>query len=281
MNALLQSFEENSIIWILLSAGLGGISGALIDFLFKQVLTPQLQQRRRASQALRQYCNPLLGAADKLDRRLENLINFVDKEWFDNPEDDYYRVSTLYLVGCYFGWCKILEDEAFLEYEVSNKRARLFNIEFYSVFKAMTGFHYFKEVPTGELTPVEAATIPRLVLTAIGELMIEATPENGDALRVMTFTKFVRQLEESPEFQKWFAYVDRLLSHLKYDRRDARWNRIVVFASMLRGFIVFLDPEHRMTAPRDLTYLPYAHPLVSSYLQEEMDKIMRYRQTLG
>lgn len=281
MGTLLQSFEEHSVIWIIISSGLGGIIGALINFIFQQILTPQLQHRRTSNQALRKYSYPLLKAADKLDKRLENFINFVNEAWFDDPSDDYYHVSTLYLFGCYFGWCKILENEAFLEYETSDKKARLFNIQFYTVFKAITGFHYFREISNEQHFSVKEATIPRLVLTAIGELMIEEEKDKNNSLAIIKFTHFTRQYKSSSEFQKWFLYVERLLANLKRDQNDARWNRVVIFASVLRGFILFLDQKHRMTTPREIPYLAYLHPQVRSHLEKEIDEIRHFQKTLS
>ncbi|NJK70321.1 MAG: hypothetical protein HC941_30850 [Microcoleus sp. SU_5_3] len=281
MGTLLQSFEERSVVWIIISSGLGGVIGALINFMFQQVLTPQLQHRRTSYQALRKYSYPLLRAADKLDRRLENFINFIDENWFDNSSDDYYRISALYLFSCYFGWCKILEDEAFLEYETSDKEARLFNIEFYTVFKAMTGFHYFREISGEQLSSTKEATIPRLALTAIGELMIEERKDKNESPTIIKFTHFAQQYKSSSEFQKWFSYVERLLVNLKRDQNEARWNRVVIFASVLRGFILFLDPKHRMTTPREIPYLLYLHPQVRSYLEKEIDEIRHFQKTLN
>lgn len=281
MGTVLQALERNSVIWIIISAGLGGLIGALINFIFQQVLTPYLQHRRAAKQALRRYCYPLLKAADKLDRRLENLINFVDKDWFGNADDDYYRISTLYLFGCYFGWCKILEDEAFLEYETSDKKARLFNIQFYTVFKSITGFHYFHGIADGEMATIEEASVPRLVLTAIGELMIEEIEDKNEPSNIIKFTSFTQRYESSSEFRKWFLYIERILENLKKDQNDARWNRVVIFAATLRGFTLFLDPKHRMIAPREMSYLAYLHPQVCNYLEKEIDKINHLQKTLG
>jgi hypothetical protein len=276
----LPGFEERSILWIAISAGLGGVIGALINFVFQQVLTPHLEHQRRAKQALRRYCHPLLRAADKLDRRLENFINFADKGWFGDPDDDYYRLSTLYLFGVYFGWCKILEDEAFLEYESSNKKARLFNIRFYTVFKAITGFHYFSEVPDGQLELIEQAAVPRLVLTAIGELMMEERTDKGESPNIIKFTDFTKRYQSSPEFQRWFFYIERLLKDVRPTPKSARWNRIIVFAAMLRSFTLFLDPEHRVISPREISYLSHLHPQVRSYLEKEMHGLCYFQEAL-
>ena len=281
MDALLRSFEEHSIIWIIISAGIGGLLGALIKFVFEQVLGPRLRSVRAAKVALRRYTYPILRAADTLDRRIENLIRFVDKKWFDDPKEDYYRLSTLYLFGRYFGWCKILENEAFLKYEISDRKARNFNIRFYRVFKGITGFDYFKDLKADEfedleadeVSSIEAATVPRLALTAIGELMIKKHEGTEERLpTVLDFVEFARDYKTSHDFKKWFSYLENVLSGLSNSMKNARWNRLVVFATNLRVFISFLDPRSRQTAPRQVYYLKYLHPKVAKCLRKELEE---------
>jgi hypothetical protein len=239
------------------------------------VLGPRLQTGRAARAALRKYSYPLLRAADTLDRRIENLTRFVDKKWFDDPNDDYYRVSTLYLLGRYFGWCNILENEAFLEYVQPDRKARDFSIQFARVFKGITGFYYFQDLVEAEefsLAEIEAATVPRLAVTAIGELMVKM-PEGKDARPiVIDFVEFTRRYADSDDFKKWFGYLERMLSGMKPSARSPRWNRLLVFASNLRAFVSFLDPAHSQTAPRKIYYLQRLHPKVSARLRKELEE---------
>ena len=242
----------------------------LIKFVFEQVLGPRLENARAARVALRKYSYPLLRAADTLDRRIENLIRFVSKQWFDDPNDDYYRISTLYLLGSYFGWCKILENEAFLEYEISDKRAKGFSIQFNRVFKGITGFYYFQDLKDSEMSSVETATVPRLALTALGELMMKKD-QGKDALpTVLDFVEFARSYKDSADFKKWFSYLENLLWGLRRSKDDARWNRLVIFAINLRVFVSFLDPTSRQTAPRQIYYLKYLHPKVEERVRNEL-----------
>ena len=269
---ILRSFEEYSIIWIIISAGIGGLIGSLIDFIFNQLITPKLQISRDSKAAIKKYRYPILRSADTLDRRLENLIKFVDRKWFDDPEDDYYRLSTLYLMGCYFGWSKVLEDEAFLEYELSNKKAKQFSIQFNRVFKGLTGFYYFKDVKDSEMSDIKQASVPRLALTAIGELMLKKSKSEDGMPSVLDFVEFIRQYESSPDFKRWFGYLEQLLSDLKRDGNDAKWNRLVVFASNLRGFVAFLDKDGRQTSRRRIDYLDPLNPKVHKLLTDELAK---------
>ena len=85
MNILLQSFQDYSIIWIIVSAGVGGLLGALIKFIFEQILATRYQYEFDAKKVLRKYKDPILRSADSLDRRLENFIRFANKSWYDDP----------------------------------------------------------------------------------------------------------------------------------------------------------------------------------------------------
>lgn len=271
MDMLLQSFEEHTVIWILISAGLGGLIGALIKFVFEQVFTPKLQSSRMAKIAIRRYSLPLLRAADTLDRRIENLLKFVDKQWFDDANDDYYRLSTLYLFGSYFGWCKILENEAFIEFEISHKKSREFNKCFYRAFKGITGFYYFKDLEAKEMSSVEKATVPRLALTAIGELMIKNPERNKDkSSKVIDFIEFTQKYKNSPDFKKWFSYLENILSELRKSNTNARWNRLVVFAINLRLFVSHLDPLGKHTKPRKIYYIKHLHQKVAKRIHDEL-----------
>lgn len=272
MDIVLRSIEEHSLLWVVVSAGFGGVIGALIKFVFETVIALRYQHRISAHKLLRRYRYPLLRAADVLDRRLENIIRFAEKHWYDDPGDDYYRLSTLYLFGVYLGWCKILEDAAYLEFEASDHRARAFSVRFYRVFKALTGFWYFSGIDEGEVEGVEAATVPRLALTAIGELMCLRPRDGVDELPgTLGFVEFTEQLQASPVFQKWFRYLESgILAGQRVSPSAARWNRLLVVASLLRAFVSYLDPKGRQTAPRQIGYLRQMHPKVAERVRVEL-----------
>jgi hypothetical protein len=273
MEILLQSFEDYSLIWIIVSAGVGGLLGALTKFIFEQILATRYQYAFDAKKVLRKYKAPILRSADSLDRRLENFIRFANKGWYDDPGDEYYQLSTLYLFGCYFGWCKILENESFIEFETSDKRAQTFNILFKSVFKGLTGFHYFSDVDEMTTDEIEKASIPRLVLTAIGELMIKkADGENGHAHTVLDFIEFANCYNVSPDFKRWFGYIDRFFKDMTCSENNAQWNRLLIFATNLRVFVSSLDVKNRLISPRSIEYIKQMHPSIELYLRKELKK---------
>jgi hypothetical protein len=271
MDGLLQSFEEFSVLWILISAGVGGLIGALVKFIFEQVLATKYRKQVDAKAALRMYKYPILRAADTLDRRIQNFIQFVDRNWYEDDEENYYRISTLYLFGCYFGWCRILEDEAFIEFETSTRRAKRFNIMFNTVYKGLTGFQYFGKVDDIPAEEIENASVPRMVITAIGELMRKPRLENTNAT-VLDFIEFARNMDASTEFHKWFGYLDTFLTGIRPSKNSAKWNRLLVFATNLRTFISYLDTEERQTAPRKIYYLKRMHLKVQDQVRKQLEK---------
>ena len=95
----LRSFEQYSILWIVLSAGIGGIIGGWSKFLFEQMLPAQMKMRMEARQAFKKYRYPIIRAADALDRRLQNFVQFVDRKWYDDVRDSYY-CCLLYTSRC-------------------------------------------------------------------------------------------------------------------------------------------------------------------------------------
>ncbi|TLU88134.1 MAG: hypothetical protein FDX30_01480 [Chlorobium sp.] len=275
MEFLTRSIEEHSLIWVVISAGFGGIIGALIKFIFETVIALRYEQSISAGKMLSRYRYPLLRTADSLDRRIENMIRFVDRQWYDDKKDDYYRLSTLYLFGSYLGWSKIIEDAAFIEYVLSDRKARQFSKCFNRVFKALTNFGYFAHIGKNEFTELEEASVPRFALTAIGEMMIRKTPEDGDRLpELLGFVEFTKKLNESPDFQKWFHYLEAaILTDQKQSLTSARWHRLLIVASIMRAFVSYLDPKKRQTAPRQIAYLDQMNPKVAEEVVKELKEM--------
>jgi hypothetical protein len=272
MDAFWKALEQQSALWLVVSAGIGGLIGALIKFLFEQVWGSKYKYRLDAQESLRKYKYPLLRAGDSLDRRLQNFIQFVDKKWYADSEDNYYRLSTLYILGTYFGWCKILEDGAFIEYEISNKRAKVFYTMFNTVYKGLTGFHYFKGAEDFSADEVEAASIYKFTITAVAELMIKKPGKKETTPKIIDFIEFTKLIDSSPDFKRWFGYLDKFLVDICPEKNNAGWNRILVFATTLRAFVHFLDQPKRITAPRTIYYLKHMHPQVRAAVQTELEK---------
>jgi hypothetical protein len=121
------------------------------------------------------------------------------------------------------------------------------------------------------LSEIEAASVPRLAITAISELMIKKSSEKEANLTVLSFIEFVNCIDGSPDFQKWFGYFDRLFRDVHQGQKSANWNRVLVFATNVRAFVCFLDPSKRMTTPRTIYYLKQMHPQVREHVNEELE----------
>jgi hypothetical protein len=268
MNALLQSFPQSSIFWLVVSGLIGAVIGAVVKFVFDNVLGPRYQQSREARSSLRKYTYPLLRAADALDARLYNFIRQSEPSWLT---DEYYRLTTLYVIGCYFGWCRLLDAEAFLDYELSDRRVKRFNVLFSRVFKSLSSFYYFEDLKDMSQAAKEDATVPRLALTAIGELMSglgnSGSTRSDDVLALVDFSN---KLRTSKDFQEWFAYVEKLLKNVKREASDMQWNRLLVFATHLRVFLAFLDTNNRYTAAHQIPYLHFMDHRVAKRAREEV-----------
>ena len=269
MSWLTRSFDEHSIAWILISGGLGTLLGAFIKFYFDQVLGARFKAARIAGAAIRNYSLPLLESAYTLDRRIANFCRFVDRKWFEDKDDDYYRLSTLYVFGCYFGWCKILENEGFFGLDNSKRRTQKFGHQYHRVFKGMTSFEYF-DLENIQEVAMDAASVPRLALTAIGELMIKDKDQAGKKPSVLGFVEFTQKYQSSEEFKKWFGYVDRLLRGITGRSQDLKWNRLLVFDCNLRVFVSFLDPQGRQTTKHLIDCLPFMDPVVAGRVRKEI-----------
>lgn len=270
--ALTQSFSEFSIAWLLISAGIGGLIGALIKFVFEQLLSPSIKRKKATRIALRTYSYPLLQSANNLLRNVEFMHDYVEKKWFDDTTDDYYRLSVLYHFGRYFGLCKILENETILEFETS-KKAKNFSIRFYNVFKSITSFSYFMKLSDFTETNIQKFSVPRMALTAIGELMIQHPTDNTSTPSVISFVNFTKKIKTDENFIKWFGYLEKnLLKNLTKSESSVQWNRLIIFAVSLRVFIAFLDPKRKLTNPKSIYYLSDLHSEVKKRVEEEIEK---------
>jgi hypothetical protein len=270
-----QAFQEHSILWLLISALLGGIIGAGIKLLFENVFAVQIGDHRSARLAIRKYNYPLLRSAESLNRYIELLLHNIDKKWFDDKEDNYFKLALLYQFSDFFGWINILEEEAFLEYEASSKRdVRQFNICFYDAIQCLNSFRYFiqKENPVWSTEEIEKGTLHKMIISAIGELMMVTEGKENTKRRTATFLEFV-DLYSVPKNRRWFDNLERFLSELSGNtNRDVRINRLIAFAINQRLLIYFLDPKGVYTKTKLVEYLPMLHPSIAKKLKKDMEQ---------
>jgi|GEM_PF-2223460 len=124
---LFQSFQENTIFWILLYIGLGAVLSESIKFIFENTI-PERKRRKATIKAIKKYSIPLVDSASVLSTSLSYLINriqfskletnfteFNEKSKID-ARDDYFCLNILYGFGCFLAWSRIYSKESFSEY---------------------------------------------------------------------------------------------------------------------------------------------------------------------
>lgn len=268
MNWLTESFAEHSILWMLLSSIVGGVIGASVKFVFDDVLRPWWGWRRETARIVDQYATPLVRSAEALERRINILIRNVNQHWLRN--DDYFRLSTLYQFGEYLAWVRILERKfGFLPFE-SERRGARFNSRLNGFFRAITSHSYFRRCSGLNASALEASAVPRLMLTAIGEVM--TGPKDPPA--PLEFTEFCLSYAKDPQFQRWF---DELLNVLvnAHPNEGLCWDRLIAAAANLRALIVFLDERGRLTPRRTIVNLELiVHPEVRQELEAEQHGLL-------
>ena len=266
MNWLTQSFDEHTAAWILISSLIGGVIGASVKFFFEDVLRPRLGYRREAKAVVRQYTTPLVRSAEALERRINILIRNDERRWYD--DDEYFRLSTLYVFGEFLGWVRIVERRfGFLPFE-SSKRGAEFNRRLNGLFRALSSHAYFRAYP--DVDAVDRTQVPRLMLTAVGEVMTRP----GETSAVLEFTEFLRAYASEPQFRRWFAELDALLREA-HPADPLRWDRLIAAGANLRALLVFLDPRGGMVRRRALANLDrIATAEVRAALEEDLRELL-------
>ncbi|HEU0132630.1 MAG TPA: hypothetical protein VFQ85_16720 [Mycobacteriales bacterium] len=245
MGWITRSVEEHTLLWLLLSSLVGGIIGSGVKFLFEDVLRPRLGTRRETRAVTNRYATPLVRSAEALERRINLLVINAGRDWWATSE--YYRLSTLYAFGEHLAWIRLVEEDVgFLPFE-SSRKGRQFSRRLNGVFRALSSWTYFTGcADTGR---VDASTVPRLMLTAVGEAMIRE-----DRKGPRRFTEFALAYGTDPQFRRWFADLERHLADAVERGDDYAWDRLVAAGIALRLLVRWLDPKGRLVDLR-----PVAH----------------------
>jgi hypothetical protein len=260
MDWLTDSFEEYTVAWILISSFVGGVVGASVKFLFEDILRPRLGTRRETRAVTRKYATPLVRSAEALERRINNLIRNRDRRWYEDSE--YYRLSTLYAFAEHLSWIRMVEEEfGFLPFE-SSRKGREFNQRSNGIFRALSSFAYFGW--SDEFEAIDASQVPRLMLTAVGEAMID-----DDGTKPRRFTDFIVRFGTDEQFRRWFGDLDNFLGRACGGDNYA-WDRLIAAGANLRAFVTFLDPKGSLVHRRAIVNLSLlAHSEVGRQLAQE------------
>lgn len=266
---LSQSLHQNTVAWLIVASLVGGIIGSAVRFGFEDILRPPLGAARAVQATTRKYSTPLIRSAESLERRINNFLRNIDLGWYGT--DDYYQTSTLYVFANYLAWNQIIEESfGFLPYE-SSRSGRVANRRLNGFFRAMSSFSYFSW--SAERSAVEESQVPRLVLTAMGELT-----ENPDASAPPRYSEFVAVYRDNDEFRSAFGYLDKFLRGAESGdpfRRD----RLIAAGANLRALIRLLDEHGRFVPLRGASNLDLAiHPEVARELSDEFHYLARKRR---
>lgn len=265
------TIDQSPVVGLVLSAIIGGLVGASIKFGFEDLLRPFIGWRRETRDVVRRYTAPLLRSAEQLERRINESINHESDHWFEQSE--YFRLSTLYVFGEYFGWVRILERSfGFLPFESSKKGERFYK-RLHGVFRALTSHAYFRKEVDQE--KVGESGIQRLMLSAIGETMI-----SPDQAQPIEFTVFATKYANDAQFRQWFLPLEEFLEKA-HPEDPLCWDRLILTGAHLRALIRFLDPRGSKVRSRNVSNLHHLkHPEAIAELREDFPELIPSQQEI-
>jgi hypothetical protein len=237
---LLHAWDEHSLFFVFMSALIGGLIGASVKLCFEFLIPETLKARREANQIVSRYSAPLARSISALTSRIDNLLFMVEYKWFD--ENEYYRLSTLYIFCEYFAWRQILLGELTrLRYE-SSKKNRRFILLFNNVEKAFNNRSYFGDLPFNKIP--DYTDVPKYVCKALGELMIVREKENQPL--PVSFVDFCDSYRENKKFAEWVLNLEKFLFDLSKSDVNFKWDRLVIIRLSLSALQQFVDPNHEI-----------------------------------
>lgn len=266
-----EAFQENTLLWLMLSSIVGGIIGAAIKLLSENIFTQNIIQNRQALDHFKAYSFKLLKSAQALNKRIDFIIK--DNANVYRYEDENSKMSLYYVFATYFGWSKIIQEDAIDKFQRIPRKMRQFNIAFLSTLKGLSGNQYFADICKVEEVFAKSAVIPNYCHMAIGELMMAKIEDNKTLIKspVLDFTSFCILYKENEEFRSWFVYIEKLLSEIRYSNENLPWNRLLIFSVSLKLLIFYLDRGNNFTAPiHEINHLQLLNPKVKLKLQEDL-----------
>jgi hypothetical protein len=238
-----------TVLLPLVTGLVGGVVGASIKFTFDDVLSPFVGTRRELRKTVAQFTTPLVRSAVSLERRINILARNEHRRWFD--DDEYFRLSTLYVFSEYFGWIRILERRFGFMPVAALPRGREFNRHLFGVFRALTSNAYLRDA---DVEQANASAVPRLMLTAVGEAITDPEREC-----VIDFTVFATRYAEDAQMRSWFSALDGFL-RMAHPDSPLAWERLLLTGAQLCTMIRFLDPKGRLARTPQPGYLALAAP---------------------
>ena len=278
-NFFTQSLKDHTILWLFITSIVGGIIGAAIKILSDNIISQNIALNRQAKEHFNEYSFKLLKAAKTLDKRLDFIIQ--DKKIFAY-EDVNSRLSFYYALGNYFGWCKIIQEEAIDKFRRLPRTVKKFNITFLQTLKGLSSNYYFAGVSTIEEIMKRNAVIPNYCHTAISDLMLSNLETNKTIIKspVLSFSDFCEKYNSNEDLRLWFDYFEKLIKNIEFEKNNLNWNRLLVISLNIKVLISQIDKGNKFTAP--YSNLPHLKLFKSEVLEKVKDdlKFLRVKKIL-
>jgi hypothetical protein len=228
--------------WVAAGVSLASaVATVVLGSVFEQRRQRALREEARRDKVGR-YAEPLLQAATALRQRLAHAVERDLGGLLDEPAEgapnhhrhqrdvDYYLYDTLYRIGCYLGWSRVLHQEPRHLNVGSRKRNRELTRLIGAVASAVSAEteDWTFQLWTGETW-------------VLGDLMIDPDTSPGDADRVISALRFHHEIRDNPDFVRWFAPLIEDFGRFVADR-DAGRLRLIKIHNALAELIAFLDP---------------------------------------
>lgn len=251
-----KSIEEHSLIWLISSTTVAAFIASLFKLLFEEIFPSKFRGRALVIATKRQYSTPILLAAVELRNRLGNMIRYiVDIEndgWLATENKErYYYLSTVYLVGKFFGWVQILRSTVVYLDMASVSETRKFENYIYLIEKAFSKPDFLPSLPV-KVPENEHHWCYSHELTAIGEMMVQPKAESKD-FQVIGYSTFSRLLlkktaNQNNDFKEWFLPLQNIFLNL--DKECNSFRRVIAIIYILNAFINYLDPKSIRAKPK-------------------------------
>jgi hypothetical protein len=193
---------------------------------FKTNTTVQGLREERIRKEIIRWANPILGAVQELNNRLDNILNYdgylalsknyeqqINTNW--SISYDYFMPSTLYLFGQYFCWIRLLQEQLNFElFETQEEKDTFFSC----IRKVSKSLGSFPPLYACNGKDTQVFTFQQ---RGIGEALIIRESEGS---RCMTYHEFLEKMEE-PLISYHLAPLRILLEGLNLNE-DCRWKRL-------------------------------------------------------
>ncbi|MBI3152842.1 MAG: hypothetical protein HYZ21_11955 [Chloroflexi bacterium] len=257
------SFISSGIIGGFLGAFLGGFAKFFWDNWLPSQMTWRREQKVERDKLLSQFRNPAIAAISDLQGRIFVLLQGGNYAYLRKIDmEDYYILSTAFLVAQFFAWVEILlQKMSMLDYSELTSRLEKATGSFSHGYP---GFQIF-----------------RLEQREIGQRMLNV-PVNSN-LQCLGYAEFIDMMKK-PNRSACFSRLEKITKKLLEDPGN-EMARLTAIQHALIDLIVFLDPKAEWVPPnrRDkfdlLASLENKKPDRNS--PKTYNKILRDMQTMG